>query len=72
MKVISILNPKGGAGKTVSSVNIAYALIRKGKKVLLYLFSPIGLSYVTSPPFHILVSHYYFQQKLYKKNNHLS
>ena len=34
MKVISILNPKGGAGKTVSSVNIAYALIRKGKKVL--------------------------------------
>ena len=23
MKVISILNPKGGAGKTVSSVNIS-------------------------------------------------
>ena len=40
MKVISILNPKGGAGKTVSSVNIAYALIRKGKKVLLIDLDP--------------------------------
>lgn len=35
MKTISFFNPKGGAGKTVSAVNIAYALIRKNKKVLL-------------------------------------
>ena len=35
MKKISFFNPKGGAGKTVSAVNIAYALVRKNKKVLL-------------------------------------
>ena len=35
MKIISLVNPKGGAGKTVSAVNISYALARKGKKVLL-------------------------------------
>ncbi len=35
MKIISIINPKGGAGKTVSAVNIAYAINRKGYKVLL-------------------------------------
>ena len=32
MKIISIVNPKGGAGKTVSAINIAYALKNKGKK----------------------------------------
>ena len=35
MKVISIVNPKGGAGKTVTAVNLAYAMSLKGKKVLL-------------------------------------
>ena len=34
MKIITIGNPKGGSGKTISAVNIAYALIRKEKKVL--------------------------------------
>ena len=32
---ISLINPKGGAGKTVSAVNIAYALVNKGYKTLL-------------------------------------
>ncbi len=35
MKIISIVNPKGGAGKTVTAVNVAYALANRDKKVLL-------------------------------------
>lgn len=35
MKIISVTNPKGGAAKTVSAINFAYALVNKGKKVLL-------------------------------------
>ncbi len=42
MKILSFGNPKGGAGKTVSAVNFAYALERKGKKVLLIDSDPRG------------------------------
>ena len=42
MKIISIINPKGGAGKTVTAVNIAYALKNKGKRVLLIDTDPRG------------------------------
>ena len=42
MKIISVINPKGGAGKTVSAINIAYALKNKGKKVLLIDTDPRG------------------------------
>jgi chromosome partitioning protein len=35
MKTISILNLKGGVGKTLTAVNIAYELWRRGYKVLL-------------------------------------
>ena len=42
MKVISIINPKGGAGKTVTAVNVAYALKNKGKRVLLIDTDPRG------------------------------
>ena len=42
MKIISIVNPKGGAGKTVSAINIAYALKNKEKKVLLIDTDPRG------------------------------
>ena len=35
MKIISVVNPKGGAGKTVTAVNISYAMHNRGKKVLL-------------------------------------
>lgn len=42
MKVISVINPKGGAGKTVSAVNIAYALKNRGYRVLLIDTDPRG------------------------------
>lgn len=42
MKTISVINPKGGAGKTVSAVNISYALKNKGYKVLLIDTDPRG------------------------------
>ena len=42
MKIISVINPKGGAGKTVTGINIAYALKNKGKKVLLIDTDPRG------------------------------
>jgi chromosome partitioning protein len=40
--VISVLNQKGGAGKTTLSVHIATALARKGEKVLLIDADPQG------------------------------
>ena len=42
MKIISVINPKGGAGKTVTGINIAYALKNKGKTVLLIDTDPRG------------------------------
>lgn len=35
MRTVSIINLKGGVGKTVTSINMAYELMRRGKRVLL-------------------------------------
>ena len=35
MRTISILNLKGGVGKTFTAVNMAYELMKRGYKVLL-------------------------------------
>lgn len=42
MKVIAIVNNKGGIGKTVSTVNLAIGLAREGKKVLVIDLDPQG------------------------------
>ena len=40
MKVVSIVNQKGGCGKTTTAVNLAYALANKGHKILIVDLDP--------------------------------
>lgn len=49
MKTIAVMNQKGGTGKTISAINLAGELVRRGKKVLIVDMDTQGNAPATCP-----------------------